>query len=124
MKKKITKCLECGGVLNGRIDQKFCSPYCKSSYHYELNKENDANFFKKVDVQLKLNRRILKRFTQSGQSQIKKELLVKEGFDFKYFTHYYKAKNGNVYLFSYEYGHRDMKDGKYMLITWQDYMGK
>ena len=81
--------------------------------------------FKKIDVQLKLNRRILKKYTTSGQSQIKKSLLISEGFDNKYFTHYWKAKNGNVYLFCYEYGFRDLKDNqKYMLIIWQEYMNE
>lgn len=122
MKKQTLKCLQCGEALNGRIDQKFCTPYCKSAYHYEQNKQNDISQFKTIDVQLKFNRRILKRYTQSGQSQIKKELLVSDGFDFKYFTHYWKAKNGNVYFFCYEYGYRDLKDGKYMLITLQEYM--
>ncbi|MBI2269405.1 MAG: hypothetical protein HYU69_03510 [Bacteroidetes bacterium] len=47
--------------------------------------------------------------------------MQKEGFDFNYFTHYWKAKNGNVYLFCYGYSYRDLKDnGKYTLITWQD----
>lgn len=122
MKKQASKCLDCKEPLNGRVDQKFCSPYCKSSYHYKINKEREGNHFKKIDHALKLNRRILKKYNQSGQSQIKKELLLKEGFDFKYFTHYWKAKNGNVYFFCYEYGYRDLKDGKYMLIQWQDYM--
>lgn len=122
MKKKINQCQECGEELNGRIDQKFCSAYCRSSFHYKLNKEKEANHFKKIDESLKLNRRILKKYNLAGQAQIKKELLTGEGFNFKYFTHYWKAKNGNLYFFCYEYGYRDLKDGKYMLVTWQDYM--
>lgn len=119
----MAKCIECGEKLSGRADQKFCSVYCKSAYHYKQNKEKEAGDFRKIDEQLKLNRRILKRFNQAGQAQIKKDMLLKEGFSFKYFTHYWKAKNGNVYFFCYEYGYRDLKDnGKYMLITWQEYM--
>ena len=57
------------------------------------------------------------------QSQIKKDILLKEGFDFVYFTHIWKAKNGNIYHFCFEFGYRDLNDnGKYMLIMWQDYM--
>lgn len=38
MKKKTLKqpkrfCMHCGGVLNGRADQKFCDLWCRSSYH-------------------------------------------------------------------------------------------
>lgn len=119
------KCIDCGAVLKGRIDQKFCNDYCRASFHYHQNKKKKADKYKLIDKQIKLNRRILKRYTLSGQAQIKRELLHKEGFDFNYFTHYWKAKNGNVYLFCFEYGYRDLKDnGKYMLITWQDYMSK
>ena len=27
------RCKECNEILEGRIDKKFCSEYCKSSYH-------------------------------------------------------------------------------------------
>lgn len=118
-------CISCGKKLSGRIDQKFCDAYCKSAFHYIKNKGKKPGTFKIIDTRLKLNRRILKRYNASGQAQIKRELLVKDGFDFNYFTHYWKAKNGNVYLFCYEFGYRDLKDnGKYMLITWQDYMSR
>lgn len=121
----MAKCVECEKLLVGRSDQKFCNDYCRAAYHYEMNKNKKAGRFKIIDTQLKLNRRILKRYTLSGQAQIKKDLLLKQGFDFNYFTHFWKARNGNVYLFCYEFGYRDLKDnGKYMLITWQDYMNK
>jgi hypothetical protein len=116
------KCLECGEILSGRLGQKFCSVYCKSSYHYKNYKEKQPTTYVKIDYQLKHNRRILKSYNISGQSQIKKEKLVAEGFDFKYYTHTWKAKNGNIYHFCYEFGFRDLEDGKYMLIMWQDYM--
>jgi hypothetical protein len=118
----MAKCLECKKMLEGRNDKKFCSVYCKSAYHYKLNESKEPSTFVRISDQLKVNRRILKKYNASGQSQIKKELLIKEGFDFNYFTHFWKAKNGNVYLFCFEFGFRDLKDGKYMLIVWQDYM--
>ena len=119
----MAKCLECGEVLTGRMGQKFCSEYCKSSYHYQKNKQKESSTYVRIDKQLKLNRSILKKYNSSGQSQIKKELLEKEGFDFRYFTHSWSAKNGNEYHFCYEYGFRDLADnGKFMLIMWQDYM--
>ena len=119
----MSKCIECGEVLKGREGQKYCSEYCKSSFHYKKNKSKEPSTYVRIDNQLKLNRSILKKYNQSGQSQIKKELLLKEGFDFNLFTNIWKAKNGNVYFFCYEFGFRDLKDnGKYMLIMWQDYM--
>ncbi len=118
----MANCIECGEKLKGRIDQKYCSEYCKSSFHYQNNKEKAASTYVRIDTALKQNRRILKKYNLSGLSQIRNELLVNEGFDFKYYTHTWNAKNGNLYHFCYEYGFRDLMDGKYMLITWQDYM--
>ncbi len=31
-------CLNCKEVVEGRSDRKFCSGYCKSNYHYKVNK--------------------------------------------------------------------------------------
>ena len=81
------KCKECGEKLTGRLGQKFCSVYCKSSFHYKNYKKNQPSTYVKIDNQLKHNRRILKSYNVSGQSQIKKSILIKEGFDFNYFTH-------------------------------------
>lgn len=116
------KCKECSAKLKGRVGQKFCSIYCKSAFHYKNYKQQQPSTYVKINDQLKLNRRILKSINISGQSQIKKDLLIKEGFDFKYYTHMWTAKNGNSYHFCYEFGFRDLNDGKYMLIIWQDYM--
>lgn len=120
-------CLDCGKELMGRIDQKFCSPYCKSSYHYDRNKSKGDSLFKKIDNQLKLNRRILKNFNKAGKATVRKEVLLKEGFNPKNFTHYYKTKDGNVYLFCYEYGFMQKTENdrtKFVLVQWQNYMDK
>ena len=53
------------------------------------------------------------------------EDLNSRGFNKKYFTHYWKNKKGDVYLFCYEYGFLSKQENgksKFMLITWQDYM--
>jgi len=118
-------CLECGEDLKGRRDKKFCNPYCKSSYHYKKTLENEASLFKKIDDQLKLNRRLLKNYNKAGKAVIRKTDLIKEGFNPNYFTHYWKNKNGDIYLFCYEYGFLEKEENaksKYVLITWQSYM--
>jgi len=118
-------CLSCGAKVLGRTDKKFCSHYCKSSYHYVKNKEDEKNLFRKIDDQLKLNRRILKEYNKAGKAIVRKETLLNEGFDPKYFTSYWKSKSGSVYLFCYEYGFKKIEDNgkqKYLLVQWQDYM--
>ena len=118
-------CLDCDKPIEGRVDKKFCSDYCKSSYHYDRNKQKEATLFKIIDNQLKLNRRILKVYNKAGKSVVRKKILLADGFNPKYFTHYWKAKNGNLYLFCYEYGFIESKEKhktKYVLVQWQEYM--
>ena len=127
MKKSVNQCLDCGAELTGRVDKKFCSPYCKSSYHYDQNKEKEKGLYAKIDSQLKMNRRILKRYNKEGKSTIRRYILTNEGFDPNFFTHYWKAGNGNVYLFCYEFGFMKIIENntpKYVLVHWQDYMNK
>lgn len=114
-------CLHCSTELIGRSDKKFCSPYCRSSYHYEINKQNENSLYQKIDRQLKMNRRILKEYNKAGLATVKKEKLLDTGFDPKYFTHYWKNQKQQVYLFCYEYGFLDLQH-KYVLVTYQNYM--
>lgn len=120
------QCLYCKNELEGRGDKKFCTPYCKSSYHYEKSKGKEDSLYAKVDKQLKTNRRILKLYNKSGLSTIRKEKLIREGFNPQYFTNYWKNAKGEVYLFCYEFGFKEVKkanNAKYVLVTWQPYMG-
>ena len=118
-------CLECKEILEGRVDKIFCSPYCKSAYHYRVNKEKEANLYVSIDRQLKTNRRLLKLYNKAGKAYVRKSTLFDEGFSPKYFTHYWRNKKGEVYLFSFEYGFLEKSDNgvpKYILVQWQDYM--
>lgn len=114
-------CIYCNTKLEGRADKKFCTPYCKSSYHYQKNSKKEQSLFQKIDGQLKTNRRVLKNFNKAGLATVRKERLQKEGFIPSYFTHYWKNNKGQVYLFCYEYGFLDLGE-KYVLIEWQGYM--
>ena len=118
-------CKFCKKTLEGRVDKLFCDPYCKSSYHYQKTKESEPRFYNKVDNQLKLNRRILKSFNKSGKATVRTETILKLGFNPNFFTHYWKNKKGDVYLFVYEYGflkRKEQNKEKYILIHWQEYM--
>ena len=118
-------CKFCNKPFKGRVDKKFCDPYCKSSYHYQKSKEESPRFYNKVDNQLKLNRRILKKFNKSGKATVRSETIKKLGFNPNFFTHYWKNNKGDVYLFVYEYGflkRKEQNKEKYVLIHWQEYM--
>lgn len=121
----MSKCQECGETITGRVDKKFCSIYCKSAYHNQINKDKEDNLFKKIDKQLKLNRRILKEYNKAGKATVRKSTLISEGFNPKHFTHYWKNQKGDVYLFCYEFGFLELKEHgklKYVLVQWQEYM--
>ncbi|MFY0608269.1 MAG: hypothetical protein JXR10_16240 [Cyclobacteriaceae bacterium] len=118
-------CQDCGEKLTGREGQKFCSEYCRSAFHYKAKKGNEPSFYKKVDKQLKFNRRILRDFNKSGKSFVRKKAMHDAGFNPNYFTHYWKNQNDQVYLFCYEYGFLSVTENnqeKYVLVTKQPYM--
>lgn len=108
-------CLECNSLLKGRIDKKFCDDQCRSNYNYRL-KTNDRSLINRVNQILKRNRKILKTQLLSNQVKIRKSILVKEGFDFNFFTHTYTTKQGNIHFFCYDYGYLADKDGQLLLI--------
>lgn len=119
------KCPNCGEKVVGRSDKIFCTPYCKSSYHYQQDLEKDENLFRKIDKQIKINRRLLKLYNKAGKAIVRKEELLNEGFNPKYFTNYWKNQKGDVYLFCYEFGFLEKTENgksKYVLVQWQDYM--
>ena len=125
MKTKQRVCLACEKELQGRSDKKFCDVYCKSSYQYQQSKLKPSRFYNRVDNQLKLNRKLLKHYNKAGKATIRTEVLIKQGFDPNFFTHFWKNQKGDVYLFVYEYGFLTRKERnieKFILVIWQDYM--
>jgi hypothetical protein len=87
--------------------------------------QETPKFFFKVDKQLRQNRKLLKAYNKAGKATVRAETLIKEGFDPNFFTHYWKNKKGDVYLFVYEYGflkRQERGKDKYVLIQWQEYM--
>lgn len=120
-------CLACNKKLEGRSDKKFCDHYCKSVYHYKKNKEDTAKTYYRIDKQLKLNRSLLKKYNQAGKSTIRANTLIDKGFNPSFFTHFWKNKKGQVYLFVYEFGFLKTIENntpKYILVQWQKYMEK
>lgn len=124
---QIKCCLACNKELEGRRDKKFCDPYCKSNYHYKKVQSGGGSFYATVDRQLKTNRKILKSFNKAGKATVRAEDLTELGFDPNFFTHYWKNKKADVYLFVYEYGFLSRTENgkkKFILVKWQGYMEK
>ena len=122
------KCLECGdSFTEGRVDKKFCRDICRMAYNLRRREESTPEIYHTIKKQLNLNRRVLRQFNRGAKVTVRKDLLESQGFDPRFFTHYWKNRKGDVYLFVFEYGFMRLKDksiDKYVLITWQDYMDK
>lgn len=118
----------CDNPVEGRVDRKFCSTYCKTDYHYRQRKDSGAVYFKKVvDDVVRTNRKLLHEYNLAGKTTVRKTELLNRGFNPRFFTHYWKNNDGDTYLFCYDHGFKEVKDNekqKYLLIQWQDYMNK
>ena len=65
-------CLECGEKLIGRVDKKFCSDYCRNSYHNKLNKDT-KNLMRNINNILRKNYRILEDILKHPLSELKRD---------------------------------------------------
>ena len=109
------KCLECGEVILGRSDKKFCSDYCRNSYNNRVNKASN-NLIRNINNRLKKNWRILETLNPDDKTKVHKSKLLDQGFDFNYFTSIYTTKKQTVYYFVYNQGYLDIGNSFYMLV--------
>ena len=113
---KIKLCLTCSKPIKGRTDKKFCDDYCRNNYNNQL-KSNTTNHVRNINNALGKNRRILENFF--GKEDIiktTKDKLLEKGFQFKYITHTYTNKKGNVYFFCYDVGYLPLENDWYLLV--------
>lgn len=113
------KCLECGDVLRGRADQKFCSDACRNAYN---NKKlgSTTGYMRKINRILKKNHSILLELNPEGKTTTFRNIMTKHGYNFSYFTHIYKTKTGRVYYFCYDQGFSELENNKIMLVKKDD----
>lgn len=99
-------CLYCEKPLKGRTDKKYCDDYCRNAYNNSL-KAPAYNQIRVINNQLNKNRRLLEEVLPPGEEMGKttRDRLLAKGFSFKYMTHTYSNKKGNVYFFCYDYGY-------------------
>jgi len=115
------KCVNCGEIIIGRTDKKFCSDQCRYGYNNKIKRQNEKLILD-INKTLRKNRKILKQFNPEGKTTIRTEYLLKLGFDFRYHTHTYTTKNNNEYRFCYEYGYLKLDEEKTLIVNWQPYM--
>lgn len=112
---KTKKCLECGEVVKGRIDKKFCSDYCRNTYNNKINKDR-KNLIRNINNRLRKNYKILSELNQKGKTKVSRTKLYDRGFDFQLFTSIYTTKTGNTYFYVYDEGYLALENEVFLLI--------
>ena len=109
-------CLHCGNDIKGRLDKKYCDDVCRNAWHNEQNKAEQIQI-RTVNAILKKNRKVLLELNTTGKSKVKKEDLLKHGFNFDYMTRIYATQKGSTYYFCYEQGYLPLEGNWYMLVV-------
>ena len=110
------KCLECGEIVHGRADKKFCSDQCRNAYNNKLKSSTGKAFIRKVNGILMRNRNILERLNPEGKTSIHRSKLQQKGFREEYVTHMYTTRAGRVYYFCYDQGYSPVGNDFYVLV--------
>ncbi len=107
-------CPECGEIVHGRSDKRFCSDICRNVYH---NRErlNQSEAVKEVNLILSRNRRILQQCFLSKTRRVHTAYLSSCGFDFRYFTHQGMNPKGDLVVYCYEIGYQKLGNDKVAL---------
>lgn len=114
---EIKTCLFCQKNIRGRADKKFCDDGCRNSYNNQL-KAPDNNYIRNINNALVKNRRILQDLlpTTEEMGKCTKQQLLVAGYVFKYHTHQYTNKKGNVYFFCYDYGYLSLENDWFLIV--------
>ena len=117
-------CLECGDVIKGRADKKFCDDQCRSNYNNKLNNDGTAEM-RNVNNILRKNRKILETVVHDdGRGRISKAKLTDAGFNFKYFTQLHTTLKGTTYKLCYDFGYMPVENDYYVVIKWGTFSNK
>ena len=109
------KCLECGEIVKGRIDKKFCSDYCRNAYNNKVNKDS-KNLIRNINNRLRKNHKVLTELNTTGKRKVSRTKLYDKGFDFQFFTSIYKTKAGSTYFYIYDQGYLPLENDMFLLI--------
>jgi len=110
-------CMACGKPVKGRSDKKFCDDYCRNVYNNDL-KSDSNNYVRNINNALRRNRHILAGCLSDNEEMAKttKDKLLHKGIQFKYHTHTYINKKGDVYYFCYDHGWLPLSNDWYLVV--------
>lgn len=96
--------MECGELLHGRSDQKYCNDQCRNAHNNRQSVETN-NHIRSVNRTLKKNYVVLCNLNPRGKATVPREELVKNDFNFHYFTSMSTTWKGRVVYFCYDQGY-------------------
>jgi hypothetical protein len=110
-------CLECGSLIKGRVDKRFCDDMCRSAFNNKIKKERHQSV-KSINQILMHNREVLASLInkETGKATVSNNVLLQNNFNFKYHTSIYKTQKGQEYIFVYEYGYLKIENDRYFLV--------
>jgi hypothetical protein len=117
METTLKNCPECGEVIRGRSDKKFCSPDCRTYFHNK-HRGFETNMMRAINCVLQRNRRILMECAAgSPNSRVPVFSLQSRGFDFSFYTHCRPDRKGREVIFCYDYGYQRLDQSKVLIRT-------
>ena len=108
-------CLECGDVIAGREDKKFCCDGCRNSYNNKINKDTN-NYMRNINNKLRKNYRILSELNTKKKTKTTRAKLLDKGFDFEFYTNQLQTKNGKTFHFVYNQGYLCSDKQQFILV--------
>lgn len=118
------KCPVCASDIIGRKDKKYCSEPCRHEANSLIKSANEKPILD-TNKALRKNRTILKTLCPEGKATVRKEILIKMGYDVTVFTSIFVTQQKQVYYISYDYGFTPLSDNgvdRALIIHKQDYM--
>ncbi len=113
---KKVHCLECGEVIIGRADKKFCDDSCRNNYNNKLNSDGN-NLVRNINNILRKNRRILKELLKREELlKLNKQKLSDKQFNYGYFTNVIHTKNNTTYHYCYDYGYLLLENDQVLIV--------
>ena len=110
-------CKICKKRIKGRTDKIYCSSSCKNFYHINLRKVTAIEVVD-IDKILHRNRSILLEVLgkQKVQVKVKRLVLAKKKFRFKYMTHFHINKSGKFYYHLYDFAWMEFSDDEVLIV--------
>lgn len=114
------RCGECGTLIVGRIDKRFCSDHCRNTFNNRLNSDV-TKYIRNTNHALRKNRRILRELNPDGKVKVSRHQLIAEGFDFNHFTSIIPNKEGVQYFYCYEQGYLPIEKDLFLLVVKKEF---